>query len=221
MKKFLMLMLLVFAGCEKRQQTAEPMLSKEEGDYCVTVIVDTSGSFDQMMIEGGHAYRMLLAIIDKYFRERLGGNDRLVIAQISGNERALLWEGSPHNLRKDFPSPAAFSAFLRSKSIPAGSAVHKAITDSIEYVMDKPYKKSAVLVLSDMLDTTHVDFQRKTVEKLTEKLAQYGQRGGIVALYFVDQSLVSPWKGALANAGIREFIVESGIVSQPRLPNFD
>ncbi len=204
-------------GCEKRRETVESMIIQEEEDYVVTVLLDMSGSFTSMMTDGGVAWSFVLEVVDKYFRDRLGTNDKLVIAQISGVDQALLFEGTPHQFRKQYSSPSDFAAFLKSKSSPAGSLVHKAIADSVEYGLDRPNKRSALICVSDMLDNGPTDFR----DDALEMLGKFAKRKGIVGLYFVDTSLVSQWKKDLATAGFKEYCVQSGIVAKPTLPSFE
>ena len=216
-KSLLLLLVVLVAGCSPRMETTQRIIERDDGEYVVTMLFDLSGSFDGMMCEGGVAYEFALQAIQKYFRDRIGTNDKLVIAQISGIDRALLWEGTPHQLRKQFPSARAFAAFLRSKSHPAGSCVHKAIADSVEYILDKPHKRSAVLVISDMLDTGPQDGRTTALEVL----GKFATRNGVVGLYYVDPKLVSGWKADLQSAGFNEFCVESAIVARPTLPSFE
>jgi hypothetical protein len=215
-KRFSILLLTCILGCQERQTTVEPMLGDNKSEYVVTLVVDMSGSFDQMMTEGGYAYQWALRLIDRYFKDRIGNADRLIISQISANETALLWEGSPHELRKTFGTPKAFAQFLRERSHPAGSSVHKAIADSIEYMIDRPHQRSALFVLSDMSDTGPADGREKAVDMLRK----FGQQGGVVGLYYVAPPFVAGWKADLANAGVRESCVESIIVANPRFPSF-
>lgn len=204
-------------ACTPRIETASRLLERQEHEYVVTILLDMSGSFMDLMCEQGAAYAFAMQVIQRYFHDRIGSQDRLVIAQISGIDQALLWEGSPHELRRQFPTARDFAAYLRSKSNPGGSAVHKAIHDSVEYVLDKDTGHSAVFVLSDMIDTGPKDGRQQALQML-EKFAR---KKGVVALYYVAPELVSEWKADLAKAGFDEFRVESAIVQRPTLPNFE
>src|SRR6185369_3515131 len=95
--------LVLLAGCEQRveQQT---VFEPDEGEYVLTVVLDLSGSFRQLLDE--KAWAFLCQVIDRYFEDRIGHNDKLIIAQLSASERALLWQGTPLELRQEFKSGA-------------------------------------------------------------------------------------------------------------------
>jgi hypothetical protein len=184
-----------------------------------------SGSYsEQMRTDSGKAYRFLMRVVDAFFRDRIGSNDRIVITQISSVDRAMLWDGSPRALREEFPSPDAFRDFLLAHSNPNGSRVHDSIADALDYMMDRPgvaqkTTKSAVIVLSDMQE--NFPEPERSMARLTQALASYGRLGGVVGLYWVDQTLVPGWRKRLQSAGLRSWVVESDIVASPTLPNFE
>ncbi len=226
MRTALCLTVVLFCGCEPRRQSpadSSSTFAHQESQYVLTVLLDMSGSFQHEMTDGGKAHRFNMRIIDRYFRERLGSNDQLIIAQISGDSRSLLWQGTPLQLRKDFPSATAFGEFLRSKTNPQGSLVHDAIASTVDYILADPNvssgtAKSALFVLSDLADTAS---SPESKERALQSLAAYGQAGGVVGLYYVDQSLVPEWRTNLRLAGIQESCVEADIVGTPTLPRFE
>src|SRR5262249_18456628 len=69
--------------------------------------IDLSGSFNKLMADDGYAYSYIMDVLQKYSQSRVGTEDKLIIAQLSGTEHPLLWEGKPSQLRKDFPSAEA------------------------------------------------------------------------------------------------------------------
>ncbi|MCA9077359.1 MAG: hypothetical protein KDA93_20195 [Planctomycetaceae bacterium] len=225
MRTACILFLLLLCGCEARRQSQSnsSTFAHQESQYVLTVLLDMSGSFQHEMTDGGKAHRFNMRIIDRYFRDRLGNNDQLVIAQISGESRTLLWQGTPLQLRKDFPSATAFGEFLKSKSDPHGSLVHDAIASTVDYILADPNvsngtAKSALFVLSDLADTSS---SPESKERALQSLAAYGQAGGVVGLYYVDQSLVPEWRTNLRLAGVQESCVEADIVGTPNLPSFE
>lgn len=220
---FLIIVLFIsLSGCEKRREASRALVH-DDSKFVMTILVDLSGSFEQMMAEGGKAYQFTLAVLDKYFRDRIGSDDKLIIAQISMNDRALLWQGTPLQLRQEFPSPQAFTTFLRERADPNGSLVHDGIAHTLEYVNSEPNvatgkARAAVFVLSDMLDNgTKADAK----DRALKALATFGKNGNVVGLYYVDQMLVAPWRQDLRQAGVKEFCVESEIVGKPQLPNLE
>ncbi len=200
------------------------MLATAETEYVITIVLDLSGSFEQLMAEEGKGYEFAQAVIDKYFRDRIGTHDQLIIAQISAEDRALLWQGTPQELREDFPDAKSFRDFPRKKSNPNGSLVYDAIAKSVDYAMGdfnvaNRRAKSAVFVLSDMEDNAPSSVQDK--QRLLKVLADYGRVDGVVGFYYVDANLAGEWKRNLRATGIRQWRVESEIVQRPELPNFE
>lgn len=176
------------------------------------------------MAEDGRAYRFTLRVIDRYFRDRIGSDDKIIIGQLSGSDSPMLWEGTPAQLRRTFPSADAFRDFLVSHANPAGSRIHDGIADALDYLLDYPgitsgETQSAMFVMSDMLDTTGDCGESK--DRMLKLLAAYGRQDVSVGLYWVHQSLVLQWRTHLQDAGIRHFVVESQIVADPPLPSFE
>jgi hypothetical protein len=223
--KWLPLLLTITAlGCEKRQAPNSTTFEERETEYVLAVAIDLSGSFAEQMADQGKAHEFLLQVLDRYFRDRIGSDDRVFLAQISGSGRALLWDGTPRELRRDFPTPKHFRDFLRTKAQSDGSRVHEALAETIEYVMaDRAVAsgraKPALFVLSDMLDNGRKTPQLK--QRVLTDLAAYGRLGGIAGFYFVDERRLKAWRQILDGAGVREAIVESSIVSRPTLPRFE
>lgn len=221
--------LMVFAvclaavGCEKREVTTTIPIAEDDRSYVIMVVLDLSGSFSDLMVDRGKGYEFALAIVDRYFRDRVGTSDRLIIGQISGNHRALLWEGTPHQLRQDFSSAGKFRDFLHAKAEPNASLVHQGVTLSLNYLMSDAavasgQANSAVFVLSDMVENGPNPAESE--KKMTESLTAYGKLDGVMGIYYVDQFLVADWRHRLQEAGIRGTI-ESEIRGRPTLPSFE
>lgn len=226
---------VLMVGCSKKQHVEEAVFAKDEGQHVVSILLDMSGSFEDLMAERGKAYSFCLQVIDRYFREKIGTKDRLVISMISGSDRALLWEGRPLELRKDFPTAKKFQKFLKEKANVGGSLVHGALTQTVRYMLDDDAvvdgkTKTAVFVLSDMLDTsgaqTTSDTTSRTpkssIDNVTDALSEYAESGGVIGIYYCDQHLCSAWKDRLKDVGFKSgrFRVESEIVGRPQLPRF-
>ena len=225
MKSFLskvgLFLLMLIVGCSEYQEVEQAAFEKDESQQVVSILFDMSGSFRHMMADDGKAYAFCLQVIDRYFKEKIGSNDKIVISIISGSDRSLLWEGRPLDLRKDFPTREAFRTFLVTNGNVGGSLVHDAITQTVEYMLDEdnPDRKSAVFIVSDMLDSAG---QHKSLEKATEVLSTYADAGGIIGIFYCDPKLCGFWKEKLKSAGFKsgQFRVESGIVGRPKLPTF-
>ena len=220
----LVTVLVMCCGCGQRRQPSATVLADKNQDYVVTILLDMSGSFQNMMLENGKGYKFALQVIDQYFRDRIGEPDQLIIAQISGNDRALLWQGTPQQLRRDFPSASAFRDFLGSKSNPNGSLVHEAVARSLDYMVNDPAvmngkTKCALLVLSDMEDNGPRTEDLKS--RIMTALKDFGAAGGIIGLYYVNTDYVPKWRSVLKNSDIASYCVEADIVSRPTLPSFE
>ncbi|SRR5712691_5390485 len=213
-------------GCEKRRERQEAILGEDDSRFVLAIVLDMSGSFAQLMAEEGKGYEFAMLVIDRYFRDRIGTRDKIVFAQISGADRKLLWEGTATALRQEFPSANAFRQFLMTKADPSRSLVYDGITQSVDYVLSDPgissgKAKSALFVLSDMLDTGTGPNADESKQKAKDALASYGRHGGIVGLYYVDLNLVREWRQILQDAGIQHYSVQSEIVGKPNLPSFE
>src|SRR5262245_32506304 len=117
---------ILVCGCTKHTDQADQQISlgREDADYLVVIAVDLSGSFADLMTRDGKGYEFTMRVADKYFRNSIGTTNRIVIAQLSGTERALLWDGTPVQLRQDFPTAANFRDFLLKKSNAGGSRIY-------------------------------------------------------------------------------------------------
>jgi len=213
---------LLICGCGKRTEQAKAdKFQRDESEYVMTIVFDISGSFSELMAEDGHGYDFALSVMDEYFRRRSVMRDKIILAQISGTERSLLWEGTPLQLRREFPTPDSFRDFLIKKSQPDSSFVNVGLAHIVEYVTQIPRvrrgkAKSAIFVLSDMLDNSSDPAQG--VRRLENALTDFGEANGTVALYYVDQLHVPEWQQTLDQCGIINAHVESEIVGTPQLP---
>jgi hypothetical protein len=225
--KFLIAVVVVAAGLgwlivdASRPAPEENMLSDgREYDRVVVVGIDLSGSFLPLMADQAKAWGFLLQVLDRYLRGN--GNEKLILVQLSGNRAALLWDGTPAQLRKDFPDQEAFRKHLIAKADPNASRLHDGITEALEYLTTvsglTPKTRCGLLVLSDMDDNLS---SPGSEQRLVQALAAFGKRGGAVGMYFVHQQLVNRWRANLKAAGVRHAVVESSIVAAPTLPTFD
>lgn len=210
---------LIFAGCQPRVEQAESVFEADDGEFVLTIVLDMSSSFEPLMAEDGKAWAFVCEIIEKYFRDRIGHNDKLILAQLSNSDRALLWKGTPLELRQEFPTAAAFRAWVASKADPNGSRLYEGIVQAVEYTLSDPgNRKSAMFVVSDMIDSAGDDGRDKAVSALTK----VGKSGG-VGLYYVDVQRCAEWKRLLQDAGVpaENMVVEADIVGHPMLPRFE
>ena len=184
--------------------------------------MDISGSFGEYMTEDGKAYDFALRAIDRYFTDRVGGNDQIIITQLSGSQ-PLLWQGTPQQLRRDFPDRNAFRDYLIAHADQNGSRINDGVAESLDYVLNtysvaRGKAKTISLILSDMLDN-HPD-QDASEKRFIDALARYASRGAI-AFYFCDQAKLSDIRKKTEQAGFRWCIIECDIRGNPPLPAFE
>lgn len=215
---------LAVAGCEKRadQQAAGPF-QEDDSSYVLMVVLDLSGSFRELMFDDGAAYQFTTYALDRYFKDRIGTDDQLILAQLSGEKNTLVWQGTPRQLREQFPTPEKFRRFLQSYAVPGGSVVHDGVSHAVRYLMSHPAvrrgkARSALLVLSDMQDTTGDDGSE---DRVLNVLTQYINSGGVAGFYYVGQDEYFTWVDHFTNAGFDTCVVEMDIQGRPKLPVFE
>ncbi len=213
-------------SCEQRSiDPARSPIVQQKHDFILAVVMDLSGSFHHRMFgDNARGYHFFLEVSETFFRDRMGEQDQLLLAQISGSNKGLLWQGDPMDLRRSFPSANAFKEFLEKNSDPAGSRVHDSIGQTLTYLSGLPGVSDdtqlLVVVLSDLLDTT--PDSEDSVRAVRQALAEYGRRDrAAIALFWVDQTLGPVWTELLRESGIEHYTVESEIVEHPTLPTFD
>lgn len=215
---------LLAAGCEKRQVRETRTFAAPAGGSLLTIAIDQSGSCAPLMADGGQGFAFLLRLVDSYFRAGIGSNDRLLLVQLSGNaSQPLLWEGSPLALRRQFPSPHDLAAYLATHSDPSGSQIYSGVTRALRYAQSRHQAgsgqgKNAVVVLSDLVDSTA---DKREARRMLEAVADFSRSGGASAFYYVNQQVSEYLIEHLKEMGVEDYRVESEIVSQPPLPDWD
>lgn len=222
-REFITLAAISCLGCQRRQDYSAVRFESDV-EHKTVVAIDLSGSFLDLMAEKGRAYDFLMRVLDRYGQDRTA--DHVIIAQLSGNNDPLLFEGTAHDLRKKFPTAKAFRDFLVSKSAPDASRLADGFSDVLEYVMRDPYVrsghvKSCCLVLSDLANNV-VSTKGDTSARFRKALADYKKCGGVLGFYYASTQaeIVSPWIRGLNESGI-QYHMEAGINDYPTLPSFD
>lgn len=209
-------------GCEKVEEAKFSPLQPESCEYVVMLAIDMSESFVKQMAEQGKAYNFMQQVNDKYFHDRVGTNDQIIITQLSGNNRPLLWQGTPFQLRKDFPDQTAFRNFLLANADPSDSRINDGLHDSLRYLMHqhsvaRGNAKTVTLILSDMEDSSP---NQESDKRLIESLTKYAKRGSI-GFYYCSQHRMEDIEKKLEEAGINLFVLECDIHGNPPLPSFE
>lgn len=205
---------------------APPPFETEELDSVLAVSVDLSGSFANRFSE--QAYPLLLDVTDRFFRTGMGQHNRVVLSQMSGNSRVVLFDGTASELRSRFASPEELAGFLRSKSQPERSPIFDATRETIDYVVgiDGIGDSTRVLtvILSDMRESESDQSKRTTQgRKMLESLKRYREQGGAIACYCVDQNETQRWRRIFDLAGFDPgySLISNDLVENPTLPTFD
>lgn len=229
MKFFLLIAACLAAfttGCQKRVERTERVFQPDESEYVLTIVLDMSSSFQELMAEDGKAWEFVCQVVDKYFRDRIGRSDKLILAQLSASDRALLWRGTPLQLRQEFASASDFRDWLAARTDPNGSLIFDGVAQAVEYTLAEPAVasgkgKSAVFILSDMIDSS--PDRDEAQERALKALGELGRKHGVIGLYYVDVRLCSTWRSLLRDAGLPDTHahVEAEIVGSPALPNFN
>jgi len=216
--------LILFAlGCERRDTSNTSPFQQESCEYVLLVAIDTSGSFCDFMTEDGKAYDFILRAVDQYHRDGIGSDFQIIITQLSGNQRPLLWQGTPQQLRREFPDPKAFRDFIIAHGDPSRSRINDGITESIDYVLNtysvsQGNAKPVALILSDMEDN-HSN-RKESDSRLMNALTTFAGRGEI-GFYFCSQERMADIRQKMKQAGIDMYVLECDIHGRPPLPSFE
>ena len=222
MMRFILCCLLVAnqLGCRPRDRESTSSIEREPYDRVLVVAVDLSGSFADLLTEEGRAYQLLLAAIDRYFRDASGGKDLILITQLSGNDLPLLWQGTPEQLSREFPDEQAFRTFLLADADPSGSRIRDGVAESLDCAVRNigdAKVRAVALVLTDWEDND--SDQVSSRERLVRAIRAFSPYGSI-GLYFCSQRRRPEIEQIMHEAGARYILVE-GHDRNPPLPSLD
>ena len=220
---FALLLLVLLTGCERRETANVSPFQQEPCDYVLTIAIDLSDGFREYMTADGKAYDLVLRAIEKYFRDRIGGHDQIIITQLSGNKRPILWQGTPQQLQREFPDSNAFREYVLAHATPHGCRLNDGIADSIDYTLRmnsvaRGNAKSALMILSKMLDDQPE--QVSSDARLMKALTTYAHRG-YIGFYFVDQLRMADITEKLEKAGFTMHTLECDFHGRPPVPSFE
>ena len=231
MKKLYLSILSVFVllavGCVKKAERIDrPMFQKRQLDSCLVIGVDLSKSFAADF--GDRAYPLLIEVMDKYFSASMGKDSKIVLVQISGNADAVLFEGTPRELRSRFSSPEELAEFFQKNSSPNSSPIYEATGKTLTYINAMAdvtcETRSLVCFISDLKDSEQdAKLKSKKGFKMLDALKEYQGTGGSIAFYYVEQEEVKRWEKILAMAGFEpeRYSINNDLVESPELPVFE
>ena len=216
-----------WSGClESRSATRTAPFEEQDLDAVLAIVIDLSGSYRALWDD--KAYSLFLTLSDRFFQGAMGTETRIVISQLSGSDQILLFEGTPTDLRKAFPTPEELNAFLQDNADPSGSRVNEATRRTLDHVRTLtgvgPETRLLTVILSDMQDSElDPGLQTSAEEELRDALHRYEAQGGALALYYVAESERGHWHDLLQEAGFPagHYVIKSDLTSSPRLPQFE
>lgn len=223
----IILPLVVTAGCfEATPRTNVEPFAVESLDACLIVGVDLSSSFAEDFSD--RAYPLLLEVMNKFFTASMGDNTRIVLSQISGSDDAMLFEGTPRELRRRFKTPEELSGYLLEHSEPSKSPVYVATGKTFAYVNTisgiAPETKLLTVIISDCQDS-ETDKKERSVTgyRMLSELKAYRAKGGTLAMYYVALDETKRWGKILNLAGFEpgQYVICNDLVETPELPMFD
>lgn len=218
---------LLMMGCIESQAIKNTAPFEDQSlDACLVVIVDMSGSFSTSWED--RAYNMFLDISDRYFNESMGGDCKIVIGQLSGSDKVVLFEGRPGDLRKRFRNPDELNQFLLDNADPMSSRVFDSTRKAVDYASTvsgvNEDTRLLTVIMSDMRESSGDPATLSSSKTLmVESLKRYRNKGGGLALYFVANDETPRWQAILDESGFEpgHYIIENDLVASPQLPRFD
>lgn len=184
-------------GCTRhRPEANKSPFPEEETRYTLAFVFDLGPKYrNRVLGSNPTALTYALEVKDSFFRDRSEATDRLVVAQVSSMEQAVLWDGKPRTFKKEFPNPTKdFRDHLAKHADTSGGPylhTYDAVADTFDYLLKfrSGRGKTAVLVFSDMHDRS--PDPAKARQHLVNSLAAYSKSGGHCAFYWLSST---SWK---------------------------
>ena len=205
---------LLTGGCKPRDKNRS-VFRQEPCDYVLLIAVS------EEVTNNDRAFEFVCYAIDQYFQDRgPGANDQVIISRIEG-ERPLVWQGTPRNLRLEFPSAEEFRRHLSGTKAPG--SLHDGLSRSIKllletYSVSQSKAKAVTMVLSDMNDD-HPSAEAN--DRFIDTLVDYCRRNGAIGFYFCDQLRFEEVREKTKKAGLGWVTLEPDVHGRPPLPSFE
>jgi hypothetical protein len=199
MNRLIILGLLLLAlcnGCKAREKD-KSVFHQEAGDYVLLIALSDD------IAKNERSYRFILEAIDRYFLNRIGTKDSVMLARIEGS-RPLIWKGPPRSLRHEFPDPDSLRKSLLTSQREEGS-LHDGLVRSLklltrDYGVVQGKTRAVTMVLSDMNDKKPSE---ESDRRFIETLIDYVKAKGEIAFYFVDQLRIQQIEEKTKEAGLK------------------
>ncbi len=167
------------------------------------------------------AFNFFMAIIEKYKRDRAGYQDRIVISQLSGNNKSLLFDGRTGDLKKAFSSQEQFKDYLLRSANDKGSNVYASIDRTLSYLTKRigidQDTTQITIILSDLMDNSASSDTDRAA--MIETMKEYCTNGTF-GLYWVDESQMDEWGDIMREVGFDPVPLWTRFHYMPPLPNF-
>jgi hypothetical protein len=215
-------------GCTPRQRDAganDSPFQEEDTGYTLAFIFDLGPKYrDRVMGKDPIALKYALDVKNTYFQDRSDSpTDRLLIAQVSSLETAVLWDGKPRTFKREFPSPEKdLKDYLSSRTGDSKGPylyTYDSVADTFDYLLKFRGKgKTAVLVFSEM--TNKSPDPAKSRKHLVDSLAAYAKSGGHCAFYWLTWDTVRELEQIGKDAGLTFGTFVPDAVRDPVRPTF-
>lgn len=204
-------------GCTRRDTSKAVSWEQEPTDYTLLIIVDID-----TIKTNPRAADFITYAVNNYFRERVGTSDHIIISQLSGNKRPLLFQGTPRDLRQQMQTPEALRDYLIAASS-QGRRINDGISESLDYVSHTTSVKRGgaapiALIVSSMIDGNPES--KESDDRMMGELIKFGNTGGQMAFYFCDQERMAYVRDKMEKAGFGWEILECDIYGRPPLPTY-
>jgi len=215
-----------FLGCVKSvDQSDSAPFESEELDAVLAIVIDQSSSFDEEWTSRAHHF--FLRVMDQFFSDTAGSNTKVVLSQMSGSDKVVVFDGTPQQLRAKFKSPDKLHEYLSDFADPSSTRVYHAIKKTIDYTKSRrgvtDQTRILAVVLSDLHDTQRdAATKRKVGNEMIESLSTFRKMNGGMALYYASPDENSRWELIFKKAGFQPeyYVIENTLSENPQLPSF-
>ncbi len=216
---FILWICVALSGCGKRREKSDGFsFDQPATKYTLLIVADID-----VVKSDPRSYELVVRAIDKYFHDRIGESDQVIISQISGNDHPMIFQGTVRQLRHDIPNQEAFKRYLMEHSDP-GRRLSEGLAESFEYLMNtysvaKGNSIPVALIISSLKEG---EAETPTSEQhFIDELIKFHRSRGRMAFYYCDQQRMAWIRAQTAKAGMTWVTLEGESNKYPPLPTFD